>query len=533
MHNKINILSSLKIGLLSLTFVLSSNAFAADSQYLEEITLPECNANNPEVQFISSNADWSKINDSSKSIFCVKPGDYSGAGIITVTADGTDSNRRYIILDNGNDTHPATLSTSNQANAILYLDNADYWVVDRMSTRGYGSSLGQSSMKLKNGSSNNIINRHFIDDFYDGINLTHGAYNNTIQQSQFHNMTHTGRKQDRTGLRLSNASYNGTKIINTKIISNEFINCSDAIQLTRSTGPNGWPDLVNDVDYSGTIMDSNLMYITPDIYTDGSGYYTTSGKYAYAENAIDLKVGAEDANNPVIITNNIMWGFRQSDKTGSSISGTGKAMTIHYRVPNTFIENNIIYDSQYGIGVGDSKEFSAVMTNGSIKNNIFYKIGYSTPSDAFGMYLYDSKDMVVEENIFVDMPSAKTMAYSNNSNITSLNNVLINAGPVSGVENIIYYDSVSDANHGELIFLMDKHTNEPSTITLSGAAPTPSSLHYDYFDVDFLAPTGDTTPVDDTNTTPVDDTTPVVDTTPVAEEATGPFIMDIYTNELK
>lgn len=533
MYNGKKTFHSLKIALFSLSVAFSHNALAADSVYLENVTLPECDANNPEVQFISSSSDWSKINDSSKSVFCVKPGDYSGLGPVTLTADGTSSKRRYIILDNGNDTHPAKLSTSNQANVILYFDNADYWVVDRMSTRGYGSSLGDSSMKFKNGASDNIINRHFLDDFYDGINLQHGSYNITIQNSRIQDMTHTGRKQDRTGVRLSNAGYNGTKIINTKIINNEFKNCSDAIQSTRSTGPGGWPDLVNDVDYSGTIMDSNIIYITPDIYTDGDGHYTTSGKYAYAENAIDLKVGAEDASNPMIITNNIMWGYRQSDKTGSSIGGAGKAMTIHYKVPNTFIENNVIFDSQYGIGVADRKEFSAVMNGGSIKNNIFYRIGYSTPSDAFGMYLYDSKNMNVESNIFVDLPAAKSLVFKNTSNSTSKCNVFINVGAGSGsvdiMESNTYYDNASEAKHTNLTLAYDKYSNNPKTITLYGVIPTESSPH----ECTLGFPIVSETPVAEETPAPVAEEIPTAEETPTAEEKAGPFIMDVYTKELK
>ena len=44
-----------------------------------------CDASNPEVKLISSNADWGAVNSLRYRIFCVLPGDYSGAGVITLS----------------------------------------------------------------------------------------------------------------------------------------------------------------------------------------------------------------------------------------------------------------------------------------------------------------------------------------------------------------------------------------------------------------------------------------------------------------
>lgn len=511
MHNKTNTLNSLKIGLLSLMFVLSNNAFAADSTYLEDITLPECDASNPEVQFISSDADWSKINDSSKRIFCVKPGNY---GSVTLTADGTSTARRYIILDNGNNEHPQTLSEAEQANVKLNLNGANYWTIDRISNLHATTDIATT---INGKSQYNILNRMNFSDFYKfGIMFMDGSNNNTIQQSRIADQSLAGRKADGVGISFIGEVWNSQSYVyNTKIVANEFKNCGDGIMLMRL-----WKDWDASIPvptgYDGTIIDSNHIYISSDIYTDGSGNPTTSGNYAYAENAIDLKAGSDNPNNKVIITNNFMWGYRQSDTTGSNTNDPGSAVSIHYGVQNVVIENNYIFDSVRGISAGDAKGFSYGLSDAIISDNIFWSI------HEFDLVLWASNNLTVARNIIHG--ATYWASFNGCYNSTLSDNVIIAAGGSTGslsegstLSNTYFYSTTFDAQHVDLTFITDVYTSTPRKITLYGAAPTVDSPHYDA--LNFVAP--------------VVETTPIVDTTPVVEEVTGPFIMDVNTKELK
>jgi len=331
------------------------------SPYLEKITLPQCDTTNPEVQIISSNADWSHINDIDKTIFCVKPGDYSSLGNIKLTTSGTKNKKRYIVLDNGNNIHPGKLNKSELAKVGFILQDTNYWVIDRMAYWENPSTL--NPIQIKN-SDYNLINRYFMDNVGNGIYLFPGSDNNTIQNcliqrediSIFH---------DRAAIGLFNSNKSDISIRNTKIINNEIKNFVDGFQAIRHNGYN--------LNYEGTIIDKNIIYIDNEIYTDCKGNHDINGNCAYAENAIDLKAGSNNKNNPFIISNNIMFGFRKADTTNSTLGDSGAAIVAHYNVKNLLIKNNFIQDAAVGLAVGDPMDQYA-LNNSKIINNVFYNI---------------------------------------------------------------------------------------------------------------------------------------------------------------
>jgi len=346
------------------------------SPYLETITLPQCDTTNPEVQIISSNADWSHINDLDKTIFCVKPGDYSDLGNIKLTTSGTKDKERYIVLDNGNNIHPGKLNKSELAKVGFILQDTNYWIIDRMA---YWESLNTlNPIQIRN-SDYNIINRYFMHNVGNGIYLFPESSNNTIQNCRIER-TNINIHYDRAAIGLaSDSKYKEQELItikNTKILNNEVYNFVDGFQAIRS----GWYDngvlkFSNNVNYEGTIIDNNIFYIDDTIYTDCQGNHTITGNCAYAENAIDLKAGSNNPNNPMIISNNKMWGFREADKTNSTLADPGVAMPIHYSVNNIKIENNIIFDSDIGIAITNTlpdKTFTS--ENIVLDHNIFSSI---------------------------------------------------------------------------------------------------------------------------------------------------------------
>lgn len=474
------------------------------SLYLEPVNIPAYDSNNPSHLLITvSNGKWTSanLNNVSYKHFYVEPGNYSGS-TITLTADGTAGDRRSISLYNGNDIHPASLSESQQANVRLKWNNADYWTIDRL------SNIDMSSNDVDwfyNGSSHNIVNRLNMMRYYYGVRVLHNSNYNTIQNSYFDHMTHAGRLSDNVAIALTTAGQgDGTTIIGTKMINNDFRNAGDSIQLVRFSDGQV-------VDYAGTTIDSNMMWYDGDVYTNGdysSNGYNPNGEYQIGENALDFKRGSNDLNNPVVVTNNIMWGYKEGDDTagGSWTAGAGKAITLHFGVKNFVFENNIIFDSQTMIGVSSLDPITTgAINNASFKHNIFYRSGQSNPDNRniYSLYFYYSKDMKFENNTIVDFTtgggsSAWFFRFENSySGNTFKKNVVIAANGTSSANgNAIsdnhYYDSssslggtnntdygtASEASMTDYTFAYKRFTAAPKQKTLTGAISTVDSPHY-------------------------------------------------------
>ena len=436
---------------------------------------------------ITKSSDWSLVNASNKRIFCVSPGDYTALGQIRLTSDGTEKAPRYIILNDGKNTHPAKLSPSAQANAHFRFDGASHWIIHRMSTLNITANT--YPMTFNNASTHNIIDQHHINNCYQGIYIFENSHENVIQNSRIENQTDAGRRGDGVGIALNraNTSLPALHIKNTKIINNEIYNYNDGVQLVRSyiSGTSTW----RPTNFEGTVIDANDIYIDSKIYTDGAGNYTPSGNFAYAENAIDLKAGSDFASNPVTITNNHMWGYRKSDRTNSSVSDHGCVMVAHFDVRNVNIANNHIFDAARGI---EGTSFAQT----TIARNVFYKLS------GFHTYFAENSDLSVSKNIFVSPTGSTSWAIFSGSNLKRLSikeNVIVNTAADSGsldssnvASNNFYYgvvalaedtnpkifSSVSQAQHADYTFTTDNFTNAPKSITLKGVVPTANSPHF-------------------------------------------------------
>jgi hypothetical protein len=124
-------------------------------------------------------------------------------------------------------------------------------------------------------------------------------------------MTASGISNDAVAIILIGEEWNiDGYVLNTKILNNEIRNCNDGIMPLR------FPSQGHHVNYPGTLIDGNHIYVDTDVYTDGNGKHKADGLWAWTENAIDLKAGSDDPDNPMIITNNILWGYRRTDTNG-------------------------------------------------------------------------------------------------------------------------------------------------------------------------------------------------------------------------
>jgi len=473
-------------------------------QYLETVSIPAYDASNSSHVLITEiNGNWSDavLNDATKQHFYITPGSYHT--LVRLTSSGTKESRRTLSLYNGNDAHPARLSSSEIADIRIWFKGASYWVLDRLSnindanTTSFRFYVDSASSKA---STHNVINRLHMSNYYYGIIISPFCDFNTVQNSYIENMTHAGILSDNVAIALANNSVVGTITRGSKFINNDIRNANDGIQLVVSSGISS-----ADVDYPSTIIDSNNIWVDGDRYTNGdydvSGY-NSAGSFMIGENAIDLKTGASDPATPIVVTNNRMWGYLERDRTagGSFSTGPGRAFVSHFGVNNVFFEKNIIFDSQYALSISSSYDWS-------VKYNIFTRINKVNPDDdaTYATYFYSSDNINIENNIYYDIDTRSDgrgyfLSFINTTtNTTFSKNVIIDASGTTNSHgnraesNFFYnvlnvrlnstndyiYATSAEANMGDYSFIYERFTSSPKTKTLNSVVTTTSSPHYD------------------------------------------------------
>jgi hypothetical protein len=399
---------------------------------VENLTLPECNQNNPKVQLIRTKKDWEKINsDKSKSIFCVKPGDYRDKIATVIRRSGSKESPLYLLLDNGNNSHPASLNKNLLANVNLQFENSNYWVIDRMASVNIQDVLKSPAPINFVHSSFNVVNRHFIDDTHIGIIMRDSSNNNVIQNSRLQNMSETGRKNDRSCVLLL-PTKSDSKILNNKIIHNEFHNCNDGVHLL-------WREGLDNIDFAGTVIYDNDISIDSSIYTDCHGNLTPNGECSYSEGAIDVKSDSSDKNNPIVITKNRMWGFRKADGTNSKLADPGVAIVFHYGIRHVIVSDNIIFDSKVGILSGEKIHKNSSLYNASITSNFI--------SDVYrSIVLSEVKVISIKDN-YINRTKTAWLAIYDSEKIVAKVNFIANKLSESGVDKIESTELDISGNH--------------------------------------------------------------------------------------
>jgi len=421
----------------------------------KEVRTPSCDASDSRVAFIQTMADWQKIDDSSKTVFCVKPGDYRNSVVEIKNSSGTKENPRYIILDNGNNNHPAKLNSSQLSSVDLRFENSNYWILDRMAS--IGSTGIEDAPIVFIESSHNIVNRHFIDRSSGGISIRDRSNNNTIQNSRIQNMSETGLKGDRSCILLVTRD-KISEVKNTQILYNELHNCNDGIHAL-------WRDGM-DVNYEGTVIYGNDISVDTKLYTDCHGVKTPNGECSYSENAIDLKAGSKNDKNPIVVKANHVWGFRKSDKTNSSLGDPGVAIVTHYGVQNIVINENTVFDSVLGIYSVDSSSAIFALSHAQISGNYLFGI-----SD-YPLVINEANSVLISKNYIVNSLKHEWLVLDTSNNLSVTDNKIINS--VHSIEQIntsnitehnnLVYSGIEDTNLSDKSFTTDKFSNSPKVI---------------------------------------------------------------------
>lgn len=493
--------------------ITNSNIEIPNSPYTEIVVLPEYNASNPEHFKIETQADWEHINDSDKRVFFVSPNNYMDMGKIILNSSGTEQKRRYIILDNGNNLHPVQLEEEALAFYMLEMHDANYWVVDRQAMKPVAETLTElavgetpymyddtfAHLLLRNelyASSHNIFDRCYMRDMANNYGIYENSNDNVIQNGKIFKTQWSVDNQNFGDLAAIGMliEHEDAQLINTHILNMEIVNMVDAIQTIRIEDEE---HTMLDLDYQGTIIDNNLLYITNILYTKGDGISDPDGDRAYAENAIDLKGGSKNPDNPILITHNKMWGYRFVDNAYSALSDAGNTMVLHYDVPSVIIKENLIFDSNIGIHSGGVWDVPAI-SNVTITNNIFHSMiensiiiegimeeenylasdNVSIDHNLFinngyfsDVQVYNAKNVTVEENIFYEENETDTTAlYVGNESGGDSGEVRVSDN-LSFVNNTLYGVSLG---------------NQPSWLILSGNTISDDSPDLSDYDFSYL-----------------------------------------------
>lgn len=335
----------------------------ATQQYAVRVQLPSCDTS-PDVRHIRTIEDWRDINKSEYRVFCVHPGDFTAAGVITLTADGTAAVPRWIRwydpdAPSDADTHPVKMLAAQRAVIRQIVlgdtrtdDSANHWTIDRLTVAGFTDG----GNALEAGSSDNVLNRLLIEDGQKTFLAFRRGRNNILQYSVLRNARPVPNT-DCTFIYLSEDQH-------TSILYNEMYNATaSVIQL----GPSSLSD---------HLIVGNEMYVTPDYYTDCRGNRRRDGQCSCTEMGFVAK-GTAYTDRWLRFENNILSGFRPTDTACGGTGSSGAAVDLGSGgslVRNFLISGNVIFNSSLGIYLGEKVE-NVVMTN-----NVLYGITHPTAS---------------------------------------------------------------------------------------------------------------------------------------------------------
>lgn len=487
---------------------------SSTNKYLEPVDIPAYDPNDStHVLITPTNGMWNEsvLNNLSYKHFYITPGNYLGSTIWLRSA-GTENDRRTLSLYNPsnptNDTHPGALPDNEQANCKFSItDQAHYWTIDRLSNLDDPST--SYAVTIFGGADYTILNRLHIRNAYKGIYIYPGSDFNTVQNCYLDTATHAGRVNDALGVGIRHDGAAFSEVLATKIINNDIRNYGDGIQLIKKD--------VGATNFEGTIIDSNRIWIDSDIYTNGdwsTNGYNAGGKYAVAENAIDVKAGSDNAANPVIISNNICWGYREIDTTTGQNSIAGVPINVSYQeTKNIIYDSNIVFDSEWGMHL-----MNLTGTGSKIINNIMFDIGHITPSipkfpNGRDVWVFSiprestinsSTGVLIGNNSIINTGVNPTTggralyAWTNADVMELNNNLFIDTINIHGDyasnsrDNNWYYNhagaklsgtnendmSSTNPQMGDYTFVYEQFTSQPKTKTLAGVISTMDSPHY-------------------------------------------------------
>lgn len=361
------------------------------SQFERDVSPPECDASRSEVEIIDENSDWDAINDDSHRIFCVKPGDYTDRGEITISSSGSEGERRYLLFDR--DAHPIDLDNEDRARVerLDFDDGASHWTVQGLTAY----EQGETPVMVRSDADRIVFDRLLVaggpgkeiaKDSLAGIN---GDYV-TVQNSVLRNAKVPGG--DRLCIGVHAPGDDSGVVRGTRVVSNEMYDCTDGVQLVITSSE-------TDHLYPETLIAHNDMYIS-----QSEKFRTEDGEIC-AENAIDIKGGGTGPDERVRVIGNRMWGYSTGADCGGSGTGAFASAAGSHNVDSDrggeeppkhlTYRNNIFFKAAQALSSQDSEDVR-------IENNLFHNTGDYTGLDGRTIALLGSSNNQIVGNTLHD-----------------------------------------------------------------------------------------------------------------------------------
>lgn len=364
------------------------------------------------------------INHPNNWVFLLLPGDYTPWGAITPKVSGT-ANRSRVFRPyyEGDEApydveHPYDIVNSGMWGYEVRLEAFDlrtisYTVFHKLSFRGRFNEkkgvIGGPTSKFAYESNGNIVDRCYFGSVAApmALRIFNSSYNH-VQNSFFDRViTKTGRG-DQGGITVS-ATYQKESRGN-RITGNEFRNQTDAVGLMYNTPKEDpfdeslWAkSQMGEV--PETVIDNNDVYVSPESYVLNDQGILSAG----TEDGLDIKAGASNPKDKVIITNNRIWGFPLTNTEYGGTGSMGPGIVLHRAAQNILIENNIIFDCHQGIVVhapSPKKGPFEGVKNVAIQNNLIYDLKKLIPDHAgsgLALQLMASTDIDVSFNSIINV----------------------------------------------------------------------------------------------------------------------------------
>ena len=417
--------------------------------------------------------DWTAITWTNTNI-CIQTGDHTGRGVLNLGASGTSGTRKVLrcVTSGGAEcSNPVDTTDANRARVKFIATNGnDYWIIDRIKIEPSGS--GTYPFDFHPNSTDVILNRYLVEGGgADGdIIAVQGGSNHTIQNGVVRNSAAVNLNNDHVGIDVGNSS---TTPNNIHIVNNEVCNVrGHQIQI----GTSG-----SDPKFPGTVVENNDLYVDTSYYTDCSGNLTVAGPCAAGAFPLVIKSGGTSAS-PMRVIHNRIFGSRPSDNALCCDFGgdQGAAVIINADSPTAdsdyvLFQNNIVFDSQYGIIMG-----SAGADRDSFIGNIFYGIKkYKTNEDSVAINLYGIGTGEIYLNTVIDSFAWIDPTGSNNDircNVAIDNGAAVGS-PGSGtqMDYQVYYSTTDSGETNKITNTLNTRTNSTAyaanTIMRTTATP--------------------------------------------------------------
>ena len=282
---------------------------------------------------------------------CVNSGTYEETGA-TAANSGTGSAPIVLQRTPGSPTRPVIRLA--QASPVLRIDRG-YWVVDglefdlnRKVTTGLVFGQSGHHIALRDG---------YVHDDARGAAIYIAADDVTVENSEIANNFHADPAQDSHGINVfghaERVLVRGNRIHDN---GGDGLQCADEID-------------------EGSTADS---VVPVDLTIEDNRFWTSPENQGRTEQGVDIKscrqVSIRGSMRPDVNDSNAanqkFYGFKSS----SSGAGGGGAMVIHLRARNVLVENNRIWDSCHGVGIGRHDTAYGIPENIVVRRNAMFDL---------------------------------------------------------------------------------------------------------------------------------------------------------------